>query len=259
MVMIFFRNILFLLFFFASKLLNAQTAYRVDYDLTYQMDSTDVSSIKTERMLLDFSEDISVFKSYTTHMKDSILQSKNPYALFGMPKSDFLYKIYKINTQFISLYDYTAYKYELEEDFPNLVWNLNDETKTILGNECQSATTSFAGRDYTAWYTLEIPISGGPYKFYGLPGLILEIYDSKNQYHFEAVGLIKLPSKITIENQGYRKISIKEYRAFLKNIEEKPSLILHNPGIQIPKESLNKYDRSHRERNKAKNNPIELK
>lgn len=210
-------------------------------------------------MFLDFAKDISVFKSYTTHMKDSILQSKNPHSLFGIPKSYFLYKIYKTNKKLISLYDYTTYKYELKEELPDdLQWNLYSETKTILGYKCQLATTSFAGRNYMAWYVLEIPISEGPYKFHGLPGLILEIYDSNNHYHFKAVGITKLHSKISIENQNYREINYKEYKRFLENIKVKPSLILNNPGIQISKEGLEKYDRNHRERNKLKNNPIEL-
>jgi GLPGLI family protein len=46
---------------------------------------------------------------------------------------------------------------------------------------------TYAGRDYKAWFTNEIPVSDGPYKFYGLPGLIVEIEDSKKQYTFELV------------------------------------------------------------------------
>lgn len=252
------KRLIAFLFIITPILMYGQNTYRATYVLTYQIDSTNTSSFQTERMFLDFAEDVSVFKSYATHMKDSILQSNNPNALFGIPKSDFRYKIFKTNGQLISLHDYTAYKYELKEDLPNLDWKLGTETKEILGYTCMMSTTTFAGRDYTAWYTLDIPISEGPYKFYGLPGMILEIYDSKNHYHFEAIGIVKLNAEIIIDNQEYKKISLEEYRKFLKKIDEKPSLILYNPGIQIPKEGLDKYDRNHRERNKAKNNPIEL-
>lgn len=256
--MVIIKKVIIFLVLLIPVLVYGQSTYRVTYDLTYQIDSTNISSLQSEQMLLDFAEDISVFKSNTTHLKDSILKSNHPHSLFGVAKSDFLYKIYKTNGKLVSLYDYTTYKYELKEDLPDLKWNLHEDTKTILDYECKLATTSFAGRDYSAWYVLEIPISDGPYKFYGLPGLILEIYDTQNHYHFEAIGITKLHSKIRIKNEEYREISVKEYEKFLENIKQKPSLILNNPGIQVPKASLDKYDRNHRERNKIKNNPIEL-
>lgn len=242
----------------APILMFGQSTYRATYDLSYQIDSTNASSEQTERMYLDFSKNISVFQSFTMHMKDSILQSNIPHALFRIPKSDFLYKIYKTNGQLISLYDYAAYKYEIQENLPSLDWKLGSETKDILGYTCLFATTTFAGRNYTAWYTQDLPVTEGPYKFHGLPGLIIEIYDTKKQYHFKLIGLQKINNEITIENKGYKKITPKEYHVFLKNVEEKPSLILNNPGITIPEEGMRKYDRNQRERNKYKNNPIEL-
>jgi GLPGLI family protein len=51
----------------------------------------------------------------------------------------------------------------------------NDSKKTINNFECIKATTRFRGRDYIAYFTTQIPVSFGPYKFKGLPGLILEI------------------------------------------------------------------------------------
>ena len=72
-----------------------QSTYRATYDLSYQIDSTNASSEQTERMYLDFSKNISVFQSFTMHMKDSILQSNIPHALFRIPKSDFYIKYIK--------------------------------------------------------------------------------------------------------------------------------------------------------------------
>ena len=45
------------------------------------------------------------------------------------------------------------------------------------------AKTTFKGRNYFAWYSIEIPINSGPYKFNGLPGLVVELFDSKKHYH----------------------------------------------------------------------------
>lgn len=61
-----------------------------------------------------------------------------------------------------------------KEDMPEMEWNLTDSTKSILGMTCYMATCSFRGRDYTVWFTPDIPVMAGPWKFSGLPGLILE-------------------------------------------------------------------------------------
>lgn len=64
-------------------------------------------------------------------------------------------------------------------------WTLHDDTKQIKGYDCKKATVNYGGRFWTAWYTTEIPLNAGPYKFKGLPGLIMKITDSTNSYDFE--------------------------------------------------------------------------
>jgi GLPGLI family protein len=68
-------------------------------------------------------------------------------------------------------------------------WNLQKETKKIGRFTCNKATTHFRGRDYTAWYTTEIPLPYGPWKLQGLPGLILEAYDTSEDiyYYFKSI------------------------------------------------------------------------
>lgn len=77
------------------------------------------------------------------------------------------------------------------EPFPLQKWQLGKETKTICGYKCQKATCTWRGRTYTAWFTPEIPVSAGPWKFGGLPGLIMKISDSTNDYSWEAVAVNK--------------------------------------------------------------------
>lgn len=64
-------------------------------------------------------------------------------------------------------------------------WTLQPAQDTISGMNCQSATIHYGGRNYTAWYTPQIPISDGPYVFSGLPGLIVKIEDEKGWYKFQ--------------------------------------------------------------------------
>ena len=63
-------------------------------------------------------------------------------------------------------------------------WSLIDESKNIMSYTAYRAETTFRGRSYTAWYTPEIPLNAGPWKFNGLPGLILEIADSEKGVQF---------------------------------------------------------------------------
>lgn len=75
------------------------------------------------------------------------------------------------------------------DSVPSLEWSFNDEeTDSIIGYDCRKATVEFAGRSYTAWFTPEIPLPFGPYKFGGLPGLILKLEDAERQYIWVAVG-----------------------------------------------------------------------
>ena len=83
--------------------------------------------------------------------------------------------------------------YWLDEKISPQQWQFMEEEETeILGYLCQKAVCRFQGRNYTAWFTLDIPINDGPYKFYGLPGLILKIEDSEKLFQFTAIGLEQL-------------------------------------------------------------------
>lgn len=70
-------------------------------------------------------------------------------------------------------------------------WELQNLTKKILNYPCQLAISKYRGRIWYAWFTFDIPISEGPWKLCGLPGLILEAYDEKKDYHYIATGLSK--------------------------------------------------------------------
>ena len=75
------------------------------------------------------------------------------------------------------------------EQWPLMRWSLADEQQTILGHRCQKATCQFRGRDFVAWFAADVPIKGGPWKFGGLPGCILKVYDVQKIYVWEAVAI----------------------------------------------------------------------
>lgn len=108
------------------------------------------------------------------------------------------------------------------EPTPKQNWQIGNETKTIVGYQCQKATCSFRGRNYTAWFAVDIPLSYGPWKFCGLPGLILKVQDDANEYVFECVGIEqqKRPIILLDNYKTYRKTTRTELDKTLKRICE---------------------------------------
>jgi GLPGLI family protein len=92
----------------------------------------------------------------------------------------------------------TRENYLYEEAVPDLQWEMAQGIDTILSYPCQKGTSTFRGRTYEAWFTPEIPISNGPWKFGGLPGLILKVSDLQHNYIFECIGISTLKKKESI-------------------------------------------------------------
>lgn len=86
-------------------------------------------------------------------------------------------------------FDMEQRQYEEEWEKPRR--EISDSSKNILGYECFKATTEFRGRHWTAWFAPEIPLSDGPWKLCGLPGVILEAYDSYRDYSFTATAILQ--------------------------------------------------------------------
>ena len=87
------------------------------------------------------------------------------------------------------------YLWTYEEALPAQQWTVCEEFRIIKDYSCQKATTSYMGRDYTAWFTLDIPVPEGPWKFYGLPGMILEVSDLHGHYVFTCIEIISLDKR----------------------------------------------------------------
>jgi GLPGLI family protein len=118
-------------------------------------------------------------------------------------------------------------KYEYKIPTPKFAWELKNKRKKILGYNARSAQLSFAGRNWTAWYTEEIPVDLGPYYFGGLPGLIIELHDDNENFHFTMIGLNEQPEQIfkRVEKNIFP-TSRKEFLTAEKNFHERPELYI---------------------------------
>ena len=64
--------------------------------------------------------------------------------------------------------------YETCEEQKPVKWTLSDDTLTVGGYLCKTATCQLHGRKWTVHYSEDIPTSAGPWKLCGLPGLVLK-------------------------------------------------------------------------------------
>ena len=89
-----------------------------------------------------------------------------------------------------------------EEDYETPTWIITDSISTLMQYQCILAIGKFRGRTWNVLFTPDIPISNGPWKLGGLPGLILKAYDSKRHYTYDAIE-ISFPKDKYVEYFNY--------------------------------------------------------
>lgn len=114
--------------------------------------------------------------------------------------------------------------YLLKEALPDFQWELTEESDEIMGLECKKAKGKWKGRIYTAWFAESIPFNYGPWKFNGLPGIILKVEDSKKEVKFEAIKIILNPeySKIELNNNIWIPITNKKLNRMIDLVQHDP-------------------------------------
>lgn len=93
----------------------------------------------------------------------------------------------------------------------NYTWQITNETKKIKDYTCYKATTTFRGNTFEAWFTPDIPINAGPWKWYGLPGLIVEASDKDQSVVFKLEKIEKLTEEIPFPSSKSKKMTLKQY------------------------------------------------
>lgn len=78
-----------------------------------------------------------------------------------------------------------------EEPLPPINWKMEEGDTVIAEYNCQKAVGEWRGRTWTVWYTMDIPVSDGPWKLCGLPGLILKASEADGYFSFSCVGVAK--------------------------------------------------------------------
>ena len=121
----------------------------------------------------------------------------------------------------------------LYEDEINIDWTILPERKQLFGYSSQKAIVTFRGRTWEAWFTGQIPISDGPWKFHGLPGLILKISDTQNHFRFTIASLTREKVPIKKWKWDYERSTRERTNEYLIRCHERPFECAQNLGMTI--------------------------
>ncbi len=183
--------------------------YALTYSLLLVSDTTQPNKEYTDNFVLQCGDKLSRFYNSNLFHFDSTYTSYIGKGKESYPRPQGVYfpeevlKYFQENKMAIMHRMPLATIFRYEEPFPQWKWQMRNETKEILGYTCCKAQCEFHGREWTAWFTNQIPISDGPWKFCGLPGLILQISDSKGHYSFCCTSLKKIETPIFKYDDNY--------------------------------------------------------
>jgi GLPGLI family protein len=191
-----------LLFLFLGVLTNAQIN-RFFYEYKSIPDSNNKEDVKKEMMFLDIDKNGSNYYSRDKFVVDSTSMAEIQKQIKGGGGSISVnrrespgttsYKVMKsypdFKTYLFTRVSTDQYKVK-EEEKP--VWKILADKQKIGEYNAQKATADYGGRQWIAWFTTDIPFQDGPYKFYGLPGLIVKLEDTTGSHIMTLVGNKKI-------------------------------------------------------------------
>jgi len=276
-------KLLKLISIFAMPFLMAQQSTRFVYQVTMKPDSANADSRKTESAYLDTDGKKSVFYSEKSAKRDSVMERMRATKNFDRSQLQDL----RSNIQYIIEKDIAnqsvTYKSRIGRDqysyneTPAFQWKILPETVKIGDYETQKAETKFGGRTWYAWFTQQIPLQEGPYKFSGLPGLIVKIQDEKEDYSFDLMQTKKIAEIQPPQTRGqYINLPKVKYTELEKKFRKDPESFMNqnqgfsarggaiSPPMSRSEQSSNPQQiKAIRERMlkeiQSNNNPIELK
>lgn len=276
------KNFSVLLFLMMISFLSAQNQ-RFMYEYKFVSDSTNKADIKTELMNLDTTPKGSKFYSYTSYKSDSLmrvdlekqLKATGSINIKTDQRKGFVrYTVAKNyqngNVDFRNRIGMDAFK--VTED-RKIAWKILPNKQKIGNWETQKATTEFGGRKWTAWFCNDIPIQDGPYKFSGLPGIIVKLEDQTQSHVFNLVGIknlgtlepeiyaFEITKEIPLKGSEYKKLLLEnrsDPAKGLRQISMDNGVVLNmNNGAETNKFMKEREERL-KEQVKKDNNIIEI-
>lgn len=182
---------------------------RFFYEYKFIPDSNDKADVKKEMMLLDIDKNGSNYYSRDKFVADSTSmaevqkQIKGGSGNINISRRDSPGQVnYKVTKSYPDFKTYlftrvSMDQYKVKED-QKPEWKILPEKQKVGEYNAQKATTTYGGREWIAWFSTDIPFQDGPYKFYGLPGLIVKLEDTTGSHIMTLVGNKKIQTEASI-------------------------------------------------------------
>lgn len=209
-----------LLFCLLVSFVSAQN-YRFVYEYKMKPDINKKDSIVTDYMNLDTDGKKSYYYNAVKYERDST------YAITKSYKDLLLAKTYDQNLSYVVEKDYAKKAMNFYDKFKtvNLLipeneipkWNIEKEFLKINNIDCQKATANYKGRAWEAWFSKDYPVNDGPYKFSGLPGLVVSLKDSENNHFFNLIQIKKIKGIFSLLPKSHKQMTFAEYKKNMSN------------------------------------------
>ncbi|MDR0982104.1 MAG: GLPGLI family protein [Culturomica sp.] len=175
---------------------------------------------------------ISSIKIGKPRTKSSYNQYNKGHYLINRKSNELMFSDIVFDMQSMQI-NYFSYTEILEKP----KWEISTDTDTVAGYRCQKATTNYGGRDWTVWFTNEIPVSEGPWKLRGLPGLILKAETADGEISLTATSIIRSFGRTIAKDQenNYRELSKKDLFKLTKEAWQNPYRPIEYNFIEILK------------------------
>ncbi|WP_288447206.1 GLPGLI family protein [uncultured Chryseobacterium sp.] len=224
----------FILNFFLYSAQNNKAVMEINYETKLISDSLNREKVKvyTSALLCNNTESIYCSAEAKAYYKGKSTETIST-SYGNIPKyPKAVESIYKANGVVNASLPVGKYIFSFEE--PKLKWDILNETKSIKGFKCQLAKTiTDTGDTFFAWFTNDIAISDGPFRFKGLSGMILEVYNKSKTIEIYATD-IKKSDEIIEPLKYYNEVKAKNKLQFLearKNFHENPSM--YNGNLKV--------------------------
>lgn len=262
---------LYRLLFLLLPLFAFSQTHRFVYEMKYKPDSTNTYQ-KQDEVVLDITGDDVNFYEFQALRTDSVNAIGRGRTWHGAPLVKLRRKRGSSDNKNYDLIDADYYTYKTAD---LLRWQILPETKAVGPYTAQKATADFHGRSWTAWFAKDIPFNEGPYKFNGLPGLIVELSDDDGNFNFK-LQRIEKPAKVNprivetvfgnkpleISEEKFRQMKLAYYNdPYARFRAMKPgswALMLDDEREIDTVEGLNAATRITQAELRKNNNPIEL-
>lgn len=228
---------------------------KCQYDYTYVVDTLSGKTAK-DWLVLQIGKNMSKCYSYYSMQVDSIFASPDRDAILRQQINAAIGSKTEWSHKRMKAYVYKNYPqgkmtvtdgllmqdYIYEDTLYAQNWVIQDSSKLILGHECQKAVCHYRGHCWTAWFAMDIPITDGPWKLCGLPGLIMEATSEDNSHTFKLLGLEKVSKEPIVFSKTYVGNNKFEKTTFEKFLKEQYIFLFGDfqsqtqlQGIDIPK------------------------